>query len=374
MTPGDKVADRFVLVRQVGEGGMGAVFLATDQRTGGQVALKTLTLAGDAARARFEREALTLQSLQHPNTVGYVAHGLPQRLADRGRPMQSARIAVVGHVEHVCLGRVAALPAPGDIVHLEATRALAGGGGALAFAQLCRSSAEVHFFTAVGDDEAGREVEAWLGALGVGTTHVHVARRRAPHPRVVVLVDAEGRRTILVTSPPLQPSGDDALPWERLADLDAVYFTGSDPESLRLARRARRLVVTARRAACLSDAGVAADVVVVSATDPRENEPIHTYLPAPLALVLTDGPRAMVVSRAAAVAGGAPILSHVDPPPAVSRVRCDYGAGDSFAAALTFFVAHGLSVEEACRRAGPHGAAVLLGEEPLSAQLPLTLA
>ncbi len=77
MTPGDKVADRFVLVRQVGEGGMGAVFLATDQRTGGQVALKTLTLAGDAARARFEREALTLQSLQHPNIVGYVAHGLP---------------------------------------------------------------------------------------------------------------------------------------------------------------------------------------------------------------------------------------------------------------------------------------------------------
>ncbi len=58
--------------------------------------------------------------------------------------MQPARIAVVGHVEHVCLGRVAALPAPGDIVHLEATRALAGEGGALAFAQLCRSSAEVH--------------------------------------------------------------------------------------------------------------------------------------------------------------------------------------------------------------------------------------
>jgi len=313
--------------------------------------------------------------------------------------MQPARIGVVGHVEHVCLGRVAALPAPGDIVHLEATRALAGGGGALAFAQLCRSSAEVHFFTAVGDDDAGREVEAWLGALGAGNLesepqrgeprsmagpsrrrgvamncHVHVARRRASHPRVVVLVDAEGRRTILVTSPPLQPSGDDALPWERLADLDAVYFTGSDPESLRLARRARRLVVTARRAACLSDAGVAADVIVGSATDPRENEPIHTYLPAPRALVLTDGPRAMVVSRAAAVAGGAPILSHVDPPPAVSRVRCDYGAGDSFAAALTFFVAHGLSVEEACRRAGPHGAAVLLGEEPLSAQLLLTLA
>ncbi len=202
--------------------------------------------------------------------------------------------------------------------------------------------------------------------------HVHVARRRAPHPRVVVLVDAEGRRTILDHRAAAPAERRRRAPLgEARADLDAVYFTGSDPGSLRLARRARRLLVTARRAAMpLRRRRRVADVVVGSATDPRENEPIHTYCcPRPSALVLTDGPRAMVVSRAAAVAGGAPILSHVDPPPAVSRVRCDYGAGDSFAAALTFFVAHSLSVEEACRRAGPHGAAVLLGEEPLSAQL-----
>ena len=77
MTPGVKVADRFRLVRQVGEGGMGAVHLAVDEHSGAQVALKTLTLRGDAARARFEREALTLASLEHPNIVGYVAHGLP---------------------------------------------------------------------------------------------------------------------------------------------------------------------------------------------------------------------------------------------------------------------------------------------------------
>ncbi|HRH00402.1 MAG TPA: PfkB family carbohydrate kinase, partial [Polyangiaceae bacterium] len=148
--------------------------------------------------------------------------------------MQTARIAVVGHAEHVCLGRTAALPAPGDIVHLSGARALVGGGGALAFAQLCRSDAEAHFFTAVGDDEAGREVEAWLGALG---GRVHAARRAAPHPRVVGVVDAEGRRTLFVTSPPLQPTATDALPWEKVADLDAVYFTGDDPGSLRLARR-----------------------------------------------------------------------------------------------------------------------------------------
>jgi ribokinase len=58
----------------------------------------------------------------------------------------------------------------------------------------------------------------------------------------------------------------------------------------------------------------------------------------------------------------------VDAPPAPVRVVGDYGAGDSFAAALTFFVAHGLPVEEACRRAGPFGAAVLRGIDPLELQ------
>ncbi|HRG97720.1 MAG TPA: PfkB family carbohydrate kinase, partial [Polyangiaceae bacterium] len=136
-------------------------------------------------------------------------------------------------------------------------------------------------------------------------------------------------------------------------------------------RRARRLVVTARRAACLRAAGVAADVLVGSARDPRENAPIEAYAPPPGALVLTDGAGPVRVVRPGPRPGAPPTVTHVEAPPAVARVRCDYGAGDSFAAALTFFVAHGLPVEEACRRAGPHGAAVLLGEEPLTAQRPL---
>jgi ribokinase len=64
-------------------------------------------------------------------------------------------------------------------------------------------------------------------------------------------------------------------------------------------------------------------------------------------------------------AGGA---SFVDAPPAPARVVGDYGAGDSFAAALTYFVARGLPVEDAARRAGPYGAAVLRGIDPLQTQ------
>ena len=66
--------------------------------------------------------------------------------------MSAPRIAVVGHVEHVTLGRVAGVIAPGDVVHLTDPRFIPGGGGGIAFAQLCASDAEVHFFTAVGSD------------------------------------------------------------------------------------------------------------------------------------------------------------------------------------------------------------------------------
>ncbi|WP_437692886.1 PfkB family carbohydrate kinase [Sorangium sp. So ce176] len=277
--------------------------------------------------------------------------------------MTTPRIAVVGHVEHVTLGRTEGIPRSGDIVHLQDPRFLPGGGGGVAFAQLCRSDAEIHLFTALGRDEAARAVEERIRAASE-RVHIHAARRGVDHPRVVTVVDADGHRTIIVTGSPLQPAATDPLPWSILADCDAVYFTGADPESLRLARAARRLVVTARRSAALRAAAVAPEVVIGSVEDPRENAPIDAYDPRPGALVLTDGPRPVRVLRD----GGTTL---VDAPPAPGRVVGDYGAGDSFAGALTFFLAHGLSVEEGCRRAGPHGAAVLRGIDPLETQAPL---
>lgn len=272
-------------------------------------------------------------------------------------------LAVVGHVEHVTLGRAAGAVGPGEIVHLEDARLLAGGGGGLAFSQLCRSDAEVHFFTAVGSDEAGFAVRERLAGAG-DRVRVHAVVRPAPHPRVVVVVDPQGRRTIVVTAPPLQPRADDALPWELLAGCDGVYFTGADPASLRLARAARRLVVTARRHEALRAAAVAPDVIIGSASDPREDAPFSAYAPPPAALVLTDGARPIRVTRE----GGAAL---VPAPAGPARICGDYGAGDSFAAALTYFTALELPVEEACRRAGPYGAAVLAGIDPTELQAQL---
>ncbi|MGP4109451.1 protein kinase domain-containing protein [Streptomyces sp. 4N509B] len=69
------LGDRYRLVRELGEGGMGQVWEAQDETLGRPVAVKVISqLAGggsrgDEARARFLREARITAQLQHPNIV-----------------------------------------------------------------------------------------------------------------------------------------------------------------------------------------------------------------------------------------------------------------------------------------------------------------
>lgn len=57
---------RYRIVRQLGKGGMGAVYEAIDQRLGITVALKETLSAEANVRKQFEQEARLLASLQHP--------------------------------------------------------------------------------------------------------------------------------------------------------------------------------------------------------------------------------------------------------------------------------------------------------------------
>jgi len=271
------------------------------------------------------------------------------------------RIALIGHVQHITLGLVPALPRAGEIAHLSGLRWLPGGGSGVPFWQLLKGPTEVHFFTAFGDDEAGAQVEAELRAT---RAHVHAVRRRETHTRNVVLITPGGERTILVLGESQYPRRDDPLPWDLLSGCDAAFFTAQDPEALRAARAARVLVAATRRREAIARSGVKVDVALGSAADEREVCRLADYHPPPSALVLTEGGAGGTIETAAG-------KERFPAPPPVARRVGSYGAGDSFAAALTFFLAAGLPVGEACRRAGAYGAAVLAGIDPRDHQLPL---
>jgi ribokinase len=267
------------------------------------------------------------------------------------------KIAVVGHVEHVVLGRVPALPAPGEIAHVEAPRFFPGGGGGVAFFQLTQSPAQILLYSALGNDEAADQVREGLGRT---SARLHLAERDEPHTRDVVMLTPDGERTIVVLGEPLHPRRTDALPWGDLATCDAVYFTAQDPKALQASRAARLLIVTARRKAALDASEVRADVVVGSALDPRENASRAEYAHPPPALVLTEGARGGFIETASGISRFAA--------PKIAGVVGTYGAGDSFAGALVYFLASGLALVDACTRAGVAAAAVLGGVDPLLSQ------
>lgn len=253
------------------------------------------------------------------------------------------------------------MPRDGEIVHLSGLRWLPGGGSGVPFWQLLKGPTEVHIFTAFGDDEAGAQVETELIST---RAHVHAVRRREPHTRNVVLITPSGERTIIVLGESQYPRRDDPLPWNLLANCDAVFFTAQDPEALRAAREARILVATTRRREAIVRSGVKVDVALGSAADEREMSRLADYNPAPTALVLTEGGAGGTIETAAG-------KERFAAPPPVARRVGSYGAGDSFAGALTFYLAAGLGVREACERAGVYGAAVLAGIDPRDHQLPL---
>ncbi len=74
LTPGTLLQNRYLIVRPIGQGGMGTVYQATDQRLGSAVALKQISVRAehldrrtlDLVRRQFEREARLLSNLDHP--------------------------------------------------------------------------------------------------------------------------------------------------------------------------------------------------------------------------------------------------------------------------------------------------------------------
>ena len=268
------------------------------------------------------------------------------------------QVAVVGHVEWVEFVRVDHVPAPGEIVHALETWQEPAGGGAVAAVQLARLAGECLFLTALGADELGRRSAQELEELGV---RVETAWRPEPQRRAFVHVDAGAERTITVIGERMGPHGGDPLPWDELGDVDAVYFTAGDAEALRAARAARQLVATTRANEVLVPAQVQLDVLVRSARDPGEQ---YVELePPPRFVAETDGTAGGTLVEANGTAtrwAAAPL-----PGPAVDA----YGAGDSFAAGLTFALASGKSPVRAVELGARCGAICMTGRGPYEASV-----
>ena len=270
------------------------------------------------------------------------------------------RLAVVGHVEWVQFLRVERMPTPGDIVHVSEYWEEPAGGGPGAAVQLRKLAGSCELFTALGDDELGRRALEFLQRLGL---EVHAAWRKESQRRAVTFLDRRGERSISIIGERLHPRADDPLPWGDLASVDAVYYTAGDDEVLRRTREARVLVATTRVLSQLQRVGVQLDAAVGSDNDEDERYDRKDLRPVPALAVMTRGDEGGVSSiegrrwkwfPAGPVAG--PIVD-------------TYGAGDSFAAGLTFGLAAYGDPERALALAARCGAAVLGGRGPYEGQL-----
>ena len=270
------------------------------------------------------------------------------------------RTCVVGHTEWVEFGHLERVPAAGDIVHATDAWEEPGGGGAVAAVQLARLSGSCSFFTALGDDERGAWSRRRLEGLGV---RVEAAIRSEPTRRAVVFVDANGERTITTLGERLAPSAADDLPWSDLDGVDAVYVTAGDPGALREARRARVLVATSRITDLLEETGVRLDAVVGSRTDPAEAIDPASFAHPPRLIVRTESVRG---GRYETDEGRSGMYDAVPPP---GPVVDTYGAGDSFAAGLTFALGAGMDTRSALSLAARCGAWCVAGRGPYGNQL-----
>jgi ribokinase len=270
------------------------------------------------------------------------------------------RLAAVGHVEWIEFVRGDHVPAAGEIVHAHDSFEEPAGGGAVAAVQLARLAGAATFLTALGGDELARRSRARLAELGVT---VRDATRESPTRRGLTFLDSKGERTIITIGERLTPRGRDALDWGELHRADGVYLTAADAEALHAARAAGVLVASPRAGRVLHEEDVRLDGLVYSDRDELETAFARALEPPPTLLVATRGAEGGRYETAQGQTGSWVAA------PLPGPIADTYGAGDSFAAALTFALAQGRDPDAALALAARAGATCLTGRGTYEHQL-----
>ena len=137
------------------------------------------------------------------------------------------------------------------------------------------------------------------------------------------------------------PHGSDDLPWEQLTGADAVYVTGADAGALHKARAARLLTATPRAGPALRESHVALDALILSANDPTERQASLDLDPAPRLVIATEGARGGEWTAAEGRTG------NFEAAPLPGPAADSYGAGDCFAAGVTYALGEGRDIDDA---------------------------
>jgi ribokinase len=270
------------------------------------------------------------------------------------------RVAVVGHVEWVQFARVEHVPRAGEVAHAKDPFEEPAGGGAVAAVQFARLAGESLLLSALGADRLGERALSRLAELGVAVAAVE---RDAPTRKALTLLDDRHERTITTFGERLEPRGEEAaLPWEELAQMDAVYFTAGDLAALRAARAARVLVASPRARDALGH-GVRLDALVLSKDDAVERGAAELAEDEAKLVVLTEGARGGTYRTHEGHEGRWPAA---EPPAAPVD---SYGCGDSFAAGLAYGLGAGMELTDALALAARCGAVCLTGHGPYERQL-----
>ena len=254
------------------------------------------------------------------------------------------KVAVVGHIEWCEFAKVHNIPVAGEIVRATKFWNEAAGGGGVAAVQLLQLAGNCTLFTAVGNDDVGKQAIKQLSDIGVEVYASIIDDQ--PTKKAFVHIDSNKERSITVLGG-LRPSATDkSLPWEKLEEMDAVYYVSGDSMALLKARKAKVLVSTSRILNQLKESPIVLDALVMSMKDTGETYNKGDLDNEPLLIVKTAGKDGSFIGNEHY---SAEFVTTDD-------FKDSYGCGDSFAAGLTFGLAQGLSRSESVKLATHSGA------------------